>query len=130
MMNINEIIDRHIGAIYPKDFKCVSFVSMIYAECGLSIDFSIQPIISNLYELSLEENIGKIIFLMRKDSKAYLYSHVGIIYDIESIVSYSRHLGNNYKVRISQFAEVLNIYSLIPNPYVVSKNKVRFPTLK
>jgi hypothetical protein len=130
--NLVSVADRHIGASYPSDFKCVSFVRMLYSEVGLSIDFYNQPVITSLDDLFVPENIGKIIFLMRKNCNAYLYSHVAIIYDNESVVHYSRHLNIDgiRRVEISSFADLLSVYDLVPNPYspVINK-KVKTPHL-
>ena len=129
--NIISIADRHIGAQYPFNFRCVSFVCMIYHEAGLSICFSKQPVITSYKELSDLKNIGKIIFLLRKGSTAYLYSHVALIYNNESVIHYSRYMNTEMvrRVEINSFKELLEVYDLVPNPYVSNPQKVKLPYL-
>ncbi|MFA7702374.1 MAG: hypothetical protein WCX80_02875 [Patescibacteria group bacterium] len=104
---------------------------MIYSEVGLSIDFSEQPIIRSYDGLSDPNNIGKIVFLIRRGSVAYLYSHVALIYDYQSVVHYSRHMNKDgiRRVEISSFSELLEVYNLVPNPYVCQPQKVKTPHL-
>jgi len=129
--DVISIADRHVGAQYPFNFRCVSFIRMIYGEAGLSIDFSKQPIIKSYDELADRNNVGKIIFLMRKGSNSYLYSHVALLYDCQSVIHYSRHMNEKRirRVEISSFGELLEVYDLVPNPYVCQAQKVKTPHL-
>jgi hypothetical protein len=119
--HVPAIAERQIGAQYLTDrLKCVRFVMMVYHESGLSTDFSFQPIICTFEQLVDPNNVGKIIFLMRKEKKSHLFNHVAIIYDINSVIHYSRYCTNDgsRKVSINTFDELLAVYDLVPNPYV------------
>ena len=117
------IAERHLGARYfidsPK-IKCCSFIFMMYHEAGLSTDFSLQPVITTPDQLVEENNIGKIIFLLRKTLEGYLFSHLAIVYDDQSVIHYSRHCAPNKlrRVLINSFSELLEVYDLVPNPYI------------
>lgn len=105
--------------------KCFSFIRLIYEEAGISIDFCYQPIIISIDDLSKKENIGKIIFLMRKGSNSSLFSHLAIIYDKESVIHYSRRMRKDmvYRIEISSFKEILKVYDLVANPYALGQSK-------
>lgn len=114
------IAKRQLGAQYLTDrLKCVRFVMMVYHESGISTDFSLQPIICKQEQLINPDNIGKIIFLMRKAKTSYLFNHVAIIYNENSVIHYSRYCTGDgkRKVLINTFDELLAVYDLVPNPY-------------
>ncbi|MFA5773612.1 MAG: hypothetical protein WC908_02990 [Candidatus Paceibacterota bacterium] len=130
--NVPMIAAKFIGVHTQIEGKCFTFIKIVYEEAGLSIDFYYQPVITSIDELSNSENIGKIIFLMRKGSDSYLFSHIAIIYDNYSVIHYSRRMNKEciYKVEISSFEEILKVYDLVPNPYASSQNKkVKNPRL-
>jgi hypothetical protein len=122
---IPEIAERYMGAIFnTKEIKCVTFCSLIYREAGLPFDLSLHPRIIDPDNIS-DHEIGKIIFLMNKKRPAYLFSHIGIVYDYQSIIHYSRHmsLDNVRRVQINSFCEILEVYDLVFNPY--NKNIIK-----
>lgn len=117
---IPEIAERYIGATFcTKDIKCVTFCSLIYREAGLPFDFSLHPRIIDPDNIS-DYEIGKIIFLMNKKRPMYLFSHIGIVYDYQSIIHYSRHISidNVRRVHINSFTEILEIYDIVCNSYI------------
>jgi hypothetical protein len=129
---IPEIAIGFMSKNIPIKGKCFSFIHMVYEQAGLSIDFYYQPIITSIDDLSIQENIGKIIFLMRRGSSAHLFSHLAIIYDKESVIHYSRRMKGDmvYRIEISSFKEIFEVYDLVANPYISRQNrKVKSPQL-
>jgi hypothetical protein len=98
--------------------RCVSFVKIVYERSCLSTDFSYQPLLVSIDDLYNVNNLGKIIFLRRKGSIKY-FSHVAIIYNGDSVIHYTKRMndGLNYKILISSFKSLLEMYDLVANPY-------------
>ncbi len=117
--SVSQIAERYLGAILPQEINCFRFIKLVYHEAGLSTDFSLQPDFHFLGDIK-NEDFGKIIFLNLKIKPSYLFSHVAIIYDENSVIHNCRqiNLDKIKRVQINSFKELLDTYYLIANPYL------------
>ncbi len=118
---VPSIAYRYIDVVFPDEINCIGFIFLVYHEAGLSTDFRLQPRLND--PSRCREHIGKIIFLKRRNKEwPYRFSHAAIIYDVGSVIHYSRHMSpdRKWRVQITPLAEILEVYEFIPSPYVKS----------
>lgn len=102
-----------IGQKYEKGFNCITFVSEIYKEVGISFDFSEHPRLS-IEDIYKNEFIGYLCFLKhKKHGQEKRFTHIGIIAPSHHLLHYSRYFGepNIREVFLTSFDKIFEVYN-------------------
>lgn len=98
----------YLGEPYTTEFKCMTFVRIIYGKLGLAL----PPLSHNVRPEELSNPpVGYVLYLRRRASKSgKAITHVAIIISERRVIHCSYYFGK--KVVITPIDEILNMYEI------------------